>query len=398
MRNFLLFLMICAALWAKSDKLSDIPPAQEIYIDLETQKCGDDCLLELFNQGLYHSFLARFTDSNDQDVLQAYAAISGKQTAHKIAPIQGADFKIAVIIPERSIKSYARVVSDAAIAYAVRKDARVEIKFYNIGDETEQNVVNALNEARNYGISYFIAAFTQTGVEILNKNLGDDQVAYVPTIHVSGVTTSRSNIAFGGIDYKAQIEKLLEFSNGKNAAFSDGSRLAVAMNGYVEQLGGGLVYEGEIRGAQSDLKAYVNARLDGASVFLNLPIIKASLLSSQLRLYDIRVAALLSTQINYLPSIFKLTQNEDRQNLYIANSLLGVDGELQGYGAILGQDFNYNWVAYSTAVGIEHLYSMLEPSSDKIFAESIENNQIKYGVKIMKADKYDFTQAEKEEL
>ena len=41
---------------------------------------------------------------------------------------------------------------------------------------------------------------------------------------------------------------------------------------------------------------------------------------------------------------------------------------------------------------------MLEPSSDKIFAESMENNQIKYGVKIMKADKYDFTQAEKEEL
>jgi len=398
MRNFLLFLMICAALWAKSDKLSDIPSAQEIYIDLETQKCGDDCLLELFNQGLYHSFLARFTDSNDQNVLQAYAAISGKQTTHKIAPIQGADFKIAVIIPERSIKSYARVVSDAAIAYAVRKNARVEIKFYNIGDETEQNVVNALNEARNYGVSYLIAAFTQTGVEILNKNLGDDQVAYVPTIHVSGVTTSRANIAFGGIDYKAQIEKLLEFSNGKNAAFSDGSRLAVAMNGYVEQLGGGLVYEGEIRGAQSDLKVYVNARLDGASVFLNLPIIKASLLSSQLRLYDVKVAALLSTQINYLPSIFKLTQNEDRQNLYIANSLLGVDGELQGYGAILGQDFNYNWVAYSTAVGVEHLYSMLEPSSDKIFAESMENNQIKYGVKIMKADKYDFTQAEKEEL
>ena len=56
MRNFLLFLMICAALWAKSDKLSDIPPAQEIYIDLETQKCGDDCLLELFIKAFITAF------------------------------------------------------------------------------------------------------------------------------------------------------------------------------------------------------------------------------------------------------------------------------------------------------------------------------------------------------
>ena len=77
-----------------------------------------------------------------------------------------------------------------------------------------------------------------------------------------------------------------------------------------------------------------NSRLSDATVFLNVPLVKASMVSSQMRLYDVKFNALLSTQINYAPSIFKLTQPQDREKLYIANSISKTDGALDSNNEI----------------------------------------------------------------
>ena len=74
MRKILTVLLICSALFARSDKPSDIPPASEIYINLEPVKCNDTCLLELIREGLLHSFLARYEGSSNQEILQAFNA------------------------------------------------------------------------------------------------------------------------------------------------------------------------------------------------------------------------------------------------------------------------------------------------------------------------------------
>lgn len=398
MRKILLvFLIIQISLFAKSDKLSDIPPAYEIYINLEPFKCDDTCLLNLVKDGLLHSFLARYERSDNAEVIQAFRTIAGEiSNAQVFIPSANAEFKIAIIIPQDSIKSYAAVVSNSAIAYMIRQNANIDIKFYNIGNESTDSISDALTRAKAENISYLITPFTQVGVAHLNNLLEDSMLAYVPTLHSSTLPNLKANLIFGGIDYKEQIARLLDFSNGKNAAFSDGSLLGSTLNRYSEELSGGLVYQNEI-GNQTDLKNFVdrNSKINEASIFLNIPILKTSLLSSQLRVYDINATNLLSTQINYTPSIFKLTQPQDRELIYIANSLSAVDSSLDSNNKILGQDINFNWVGYSTSVGMDYIYTAyLNQNAQKLFSERIENSQVIYNTKILKAGESSFIQAD----
>lgn len=398
MRKILLvFLIIQISLFARSDKLSDIPPAYEIYINLEPFKCDDVCLLNLIKDGLLHSFLARYERSDNAEVIQAFRTIAGEiSNAQVFIPSANAEFKIAIIIPQDSIKSYAAVVSNSAIAYMIRQNANIDIKFYNIGNESTDSISDALTRAKAENISYLITPFTQVGVAHLNNLLEDSMLAYIPTLHSSTLPNLKVNLIFGGIDYKEQIVRLLDFSNGKNAAFSDGSLLGSTLNKYSEELSGGLVYQNEI-GNQTDLKNFVdrNSKINEASIFLNIPILKTSLLSSQLRVYDINATNLLSTQINYTPSIFKLTQPQDRELIYIANSLSAVDSSLDSNNKILGQDINFNWVGYSTSVGMDYIYTAyLNQNAQKLFSERIENSQVIYNTKILKAGESSFIQAD----
>ncbi|WP_169973821.1 MULTISPECIES: hypothetical protein [unclassified Campylobacter] len=398
MRKILLvFLIIQISLFAKSDKLSDIPPAYEIYINLEPFKCDDTCLLNLVKDGLLHSFLARYERSDNAEVIQAFRTIKGEISTEKVfIPSTNAEFKIAIIIPQDSIKSYAAVVSNSAIAYMIRQNANIDIKFYNIGNESTDSISDALTRAKAENISYLITPFTQVGVAHLNNLLEDSMLAYIPTLHSSTLPILKANLIFGGIDYKEQIARLLDFSNGKNAAFSDGSLLGSTLNRYSEELSGGLVYQNEI-GNQTDLKNFVdrNSKINEASIFLNIPILKTSLLSSQLRVYDINATNLLSTQINYTPSIFKLTQPQDRELIYIANSLSAVDSSLDSNNKILGQDINFNWVGYSTSVGMDYIYTAyLNQNAQKLFSERVKNSQVIYNTKILKAGESSFIQAD----
>ena len=135
----------------------------------------------------------------------------------------------------------------------------------------------------------------------------------------------------------------------------------------------------------------LKTELSDATVFLNVPLVKASLVSSQMRLYDVKFNALLSTQINYAPSIFKLTQPQDREKLYIANSISKADGALDSNNEILGQNLNFNWVGYSASVGLDYIYATyLNRGAQRLFNESVEDSQIIYDTKVLKAGEYGF--------
>ena len=396
MRKILTALLICSALFARSEKASDIPPASEVYINLEPAKCDDACLLDLVKEGLLHSLLARYENSSNQEILQAVNAISGSYVNggnESLTPNSNAEFKIAVIIPKDSIKSYASVVSNAVIAYIVRQNAPIDVKFYNIGNEAPSAIDGALARAKSENISYIIAPFTPVGAKYLNEVLDPAMTAFVPTLHISSVDSPQENLIFGGIDYKGQVNKLLNFSNGQVAAFSDGSALGAALNRYADELSGGLAYENEIASGATDLKPMLsgNSRLSGATVFLNVPLVKASMVSSQMRLYDVKFNALLSTQINYAPRIFKLTQPQDREKLYIANSISKTDGALDSNNEILGQNLNFNWVGYSASAGLDYIYATyLSRGAQRLFSENVEDSQIIYDTKVLKAGEYGF--------
>ena len=404
MKRFFLFLVIFVSLFAaqnevlsemqdeiteakfesnitKNQSLSSIPPAKITYINLEPEFCDSSCLNELIKSDMLASFMARFEPAkiDDKALLNLYTSLGGEMVL-KLA----ASDKIAVIIPQKVIKSYANVVSNAILSYILKQDANVEVKFINSSDESLSSLQNALQNARNEGFIYFIAALTQNGANIANSLILPNELIYIPSVHSSFVAAPKPNLIFGGVDYKAQISTLLAFANEKVVAFDDGSALAQKLNEYVRMQSNDY-YESSITGKDINLNDTLSkkSKFDNASVFLNIPIVKASLVATQMRGFEIKPYALLSTQINFLPNIFSAITQRDRQNLFVANSLNLLDESFLGLGDLFGVDFRYSQIGYSSALGVEYIYTnFINKSASKIFAERVEGSQVLYDVKI----------------
>ena len=365
----------------KNQSLSSIPPAKITYINLEPEFCDSSCLNELIKNDMLASFMARFEPAkiDDKALLDLYASLGGEMVL-KLAQSD----KIAVIIPQKVIKSYANVVSNAILSYILKQDANVEVKFINSSDESLSSLQNALQNARNEGFIFFIAALTQSGANIANSLILPNELIYIPSVHSSFVTAPKPNLIFGGVDYKAQISALLAFANEKVVAFDDGSTLAQKLNEYVRMQSNDY-YESSITGKDINLNDTLSkkSKFDNASIFLNIPIVKASLVATQMRGFEIKPYALLSTQINFLPNIFSAITQRDRQNLFVANSLNSLDERFLGFGDLFGVDFRYSQIGYSSALGVEYIYTnFINKSASKIFAERVEGSQVLYDVKI----------------
>ncbi|WP_103649394.1 hypothetical protein [Campylobacter concisus] len=409
MRKILLFLAIFSTIFASQDEinfesnitknqsLSSIPPAKITYINLEPEFCDNACLNELIKSDLLASFMARFEPAkiDDNTLLELYISLGGEA----ILKVNKSG-KIAVIIPQKIIKSYANVVSNAVLSYVLKQDADVEIKFINSNDESPQSLTNAMQTARAQGFNYFIAALTSNGANIMNSLVLSNELIYIPSVHSSFIINPKPNLIFGGIDYKEQISALLAYSNEKIVAFDDGSSLGQKLNEYVRMQSSDY-HEASIVGKDINLNDTLSkkSKFDNASIFLNIPIVKASLVATQMRGFEIKPYALLSTQINFLPNIFNAIAQRDRQNLFIANSLNPINDLFLGLGDLFDVDFRYSQIGYSSAFGAEYIYTnFIDKSADRIFTERVENSQVLYGVKIYNAKGDHFDEANQEIL
>ena len=409
MRKILLFLAIFSTIFASQDEinfesnitknqsLSSIPPAKITYINLEPEFCDNTCLNELIKSDLLASFMARFEPAkiDDNALLELYISLGGEA----ILKVNKSG-KIAVIIPQKIIKSYANVVSNAVLSYALKQDADIEIKFINSNDESPQSLTNAMQTARVQGFNYFIAALTSNGANIINSLVLSNELIYIPSVHSSFIINPKPNLIFGGIDYKDQISALLAYSNEKIVAFDDGSSLGQKLNEYVRMQSSDY-HEASIVGKDINLNDTLSkkSKFDDASIFLNIPIVKASLVATQMRGFEIKTYALLSTQINFLPNIFNAIAQRDRQNLFIANSLNPINDLFLGLGDLFDVDFRYSQIGYSSAFGAEYIYTnFIDKSADRIFTERVENSQVLYGVKIYNAKGDHFDEVNQEIL
>lgn len=409
MRKILLFLAIFSTIFASQDEinfesnitknqsLSSIPPAKITYINLEPEFCDNTCLNELIKSDLLASFMARFEPAkiDDNALLELYISLGGEA----ILKVNKSG-KIAVIIPQKIIKSYANVVSNAVLSYVLKQDADIEIKFINSNDESPQSLTNAMQTARVQGFNYFIAALTSNGANIINSLVLSNELIYIPSVHSSFIINPKPNLIFGGIDYKEQISALLAYSNEKIVAFDDGSSLGQKLNEYVRMQSSDY-HEASIVGKDINLNDTLSkkSKFDDASIFLNIPIVKASLVATQMRGFEIKTYALLSTQINFLPNIFNAIAQRDRQNLFIANSLNPINDLFLGLGDLFDVDFRYSQIGYSSAFGAEYIYTnFIDKSADRIFTERVENSQVLYGVKIYNAKGDHFDEVNQEIL
>jgi hypothetical protein len=304
--------------------------------------------------------------------------------------------KIALLVPKNVIKAYAHSVSNAIMSYLIFKDIPFQYEVFDSGDEEELSIVSKLNEIRAKGYQFVIAPFTLKGAEVLMRN-APDILVFIPTINKYEVPNATTNVIFGGIDYKRQIDALLTYANDKIALFNDGSRRSYELTNYIkESTYDNIVYEKEVKNIKTDLSGAIkyNKKLKNASIFLNMPIVKSSLLASQLSQYEIKPHILLSTQANYNPLLFKLTQSKDREYFYIANSISNYDPKLKEINLLLGNNPDFSWIDYSASIGMDYIVSTQLESGYRVFDEDIYDNQIEYKVEVKKAGTSSFEQVE----
>ncbi|WP_086238683.1 hypothetical protein [Campylobacter devanensis] len=352
-------------------------------------RCDKECLKELSRGVDFIQFI--YTPLTMSEPFKSYYAGIKKLATIPEIEIGRKDIKVALIIPQDVIKSYSVVVSDSVFVYIFKRDIGSHIEIFYSGDESAENLNLAINRAKNAGFKYLIAPLTTNGLEIVNSDDYDDLIFYIPTINIKNISNPRSNLFFGGIDYEAQIQKLLTKANHKITAFGDGSRVSDMLNNLVAN-NTNEPYIKNIEG--SDIKLNFlknNYKVKNSSIFLNTPLIKSALLSSQFRVFELTPHILLSTQLNYNSALISLTQSGDRKNMYIANSIMTPDSQLETLSAILGEKLDYDWVAYSTMIGMDFIYlNYINKSAKAIFKEEMQNNQIQYNINIMRAGNYGF--------
>lgn len=361
-----------------------------IFIQLNAQnRCDKACLKELSNGIDFIQFI--YNPLTIKEPIKSYYADIKKLLIIPEIEIGRKDIKIALIIPQNVIKSYSVVVSDSVFAYIFKRDIGSHIEIFYSGDESKDSLNSAIQRAKSAGFKHFIAPITANGLSVINSGDYDDLIFYIPTINIKTVQNPNPNLFFGGIDYEAQIQKLLTKANHKITAFGDGSRVSDMLNNLVAN-NTNEPYIKNIEG--SDIKLNFlknNYKVKNSSIFLNTPLIKSALLSSQFRVFELTPHILLSTQLNYNSALISLTQSGDRKNMYIANSIMTPDSQLETLSAILGEKLDYDWVAYSTMIGMDFIYlNYINKSAKAIFKEEMQNNQIQYNINIMRAGNYGF--------
>jgi len=304
----------------------------------------------------------------------------------------GEMIKIAVLIPQKTIKKYAITSVNTVISYLLYKNYSFDLNVFNSGDEKEESILKALTDIKAGGYTYIIAPVTPEGANVIATHVTDTLV-FIPTIHRNSVAIVNENIFFGGIDYEGQISLLSEHASERVGIFEDGSGLSFQLSTFVKKYHERVFYEKRVESSKANFKQMFkgNRSLNNASYYLNTPLVSSSLIASQLRANDIYPSALLSTQINYNPLLLTLTQYEDRNDMFIANSIQRTPANLEEINTLFGHDIVYDWVNYATSIGAEfvttHFYAN---PSEKIFKEGFKERQIVYNTSIVKPERHAF--------
>ena len=368
--KYIFLILICFQVFLMAefvDSFDDVPPASETVLGEpinSTNQLGEEITID-------------DTEAINQEI--PYKEVRVKDL------VGYGEFKVALLVPRKVIKGYAKKVSNSILSYLIFRGKDFTFEVFDSYDESEERLLDTILKIKAKGYKFVIAPLTKNGADTL-ASIERSLLIYVPTINKSEGVNHGGNFYFGGIDYKKQIEKLMPYTNGKLAIFMDRSWLAQRLTSYVESNSyQSHIYTKLIENAKINPKYILkgNTRLQNASIFFNMPLIKTALLASSFSSFDIKPYGLFSTQVNYSPLLFNMIQRKDRQNFYIANSIGYVNSKLDDINQNLGNRLKYEWVPYSSSIGIDYIVSNYY-GLEQIFNEDMIFHQIKYRTKVEK--------------
>ncbi len=296
--------------------------------------------------------------------------------------------KIAFIFPSKVVGNYANSSINTILGYLAFQKVSYELKIFDSKTEDIENVQNTFDDIKDKGFTKVIALFTPKISNSLNELDVNDLNVYLPLINKTEINSSSENFIFGSISYKKQIQKLSEFSNTKNIMFYQESFIGHKLRTLYENTIPNIKFLKAIKSKKNNFKRIINdERLVDSTLFLNTTIVKTSIILSQLNVYEIFPKVTLSTQLNYNPLLISLTQVNDRSNFVVANSIARVDDKLTDKISTYDADIVYNWVDYSTLVGINYLY---DSNKESLIETQIINNEVIYDPKLFISTSFGF--------
>ena len=413
MMQRLFSLLFPVLILAQSQELSPIPLPSSQIILIDEEDCNVTCLQAYLDDGQVFTFLAlsdnRLQDEEMMQVRQEYLSLFNLD-------VESEELKIAMLLPYKRIGRYAHSTSNAVFAYLLTRNQPFVFKNFALEDEEYETIQTTLAEIKEEGFTYIIAPLTKKGAENVASQERELQI-FFPTINRQDVNTSADNLYFGAIDYKAQIQKLIPKASsplvvlyGKSAKgrelyeetketylTAEGPFEPTARKAYAEEEK--ISYEEELEpleptkrrviaygidSKQSSMKWHFenNEKIQFGSFFINTPVIKSTMILSQFSTYDTNTTNTLSTQLNYDPLLFSMTQSQDRKKMYIANSININNNILVEANVLLNNDINYNWINYTATVGIDLFYHFITRETRQ-YDLPIENSQIIYPISIV---------------
>jgi SRSO17 transposase len=399
------------ALFAQSFLISNIELPRVDVQNLDPYPCDEECLKEYLENDFIFSFLAhansKLEDQELEEIRQKYIVILNLKSK-----IISKKLRIALLLPYNKIGRYAASTTNASFAYLMAKNRPFELKSYKIENESHEEILKALRNIQKDEFYYVIAPLTQEGEDVVSK-INPEIDIYFPTINKKDANTTSKYLYYGGIDYRAQSDLLLNEAESPLVIFNDESTIAKTLSDYQEDkfykqditnenkivLNSSETYTQETaevldeqvkvikfsipkRTTNLEKRLKENSDINEGSFFINTPIIKSGMIMSQLTLYDTNATNILSTQTNYNPLLLSMTQYQDRKNMIVANSIIQNKDVLIEINSLLGNDIVYDWINYTTTVGIDYFFHHIS-GEDREYNIDIKENQMIYKIELL---------------
>ncbi|MBL1244314.1 MAG: hypothetical protein COA39_007985 [Sulfurimonas sp.] len=418
----LLFLLLPVMVFAQSFILSNIPLPKTYVQDLDPYQCNNACRAQLLDNGMIFSFLShanrKLKDKDQNEARVLLISILNLGAFHS-----SNELNIALLLPYKKIGKYAASTTNASFAYLMTKSHSFKLKSYKVDSENIEDLEAALSQMREDGFEYIIAPLTKTGANNIIE-IDPTMHIYFPTINKHDVETSSVFLTFGAIDYIQQSDLLLKEALSPLVVFSDKSTTGKKLALYQKEqflhpkvdvletnsssssffgdsisafsLGDKEEIVEEVQVTEKNAISYfVSKRTTNleyylkekeevvyASFFINTPIIKSAMIMSQLTLYDTNATNVLSTQINYDPLLLSMTQYNDRKDMVVANSITEHNNVLIETNALLGNDIVYDWINYTTTIGVDYFYSLIT-DEERTYKTKLQDNQMIYDIELL---------------